>query len=252
MHEGPLSPRPLESALFGVPVLAADVTPATTAQDIVAAARGVPGALIVVRMPATALTAAQELEAAGARLTDVLLTLERSVPSEPDPVGVRAFRNADAIGIRPAVSADTTALAGVAERCFDAFVGHWHADARLSPGLAQQLYVQWTRELVTRRSERTPLFVAVGSDDTAVAFLAFAPDRDGWHVPLTAVDPAWRGQGLLVRLLATALDHVAAPNAGRVAYETQITNVAALRAVTRLGFLPATSRLTFHLWTAAQ
>ncbi len=95
------------------------------------------------------------------------------------------------------------------------------------------------------------MFVATTPLDEVMGFLALAADtNDHWSVPLTAVDTAFQGRGVLRALLDFGARDVGAQAQIQLSYETQITNIAALRSVASLGLVPAESRLTFHIWSA--
>ena len=66
--------------------------------------------------------------------------------------------------------------------------------------------------------------------------------------PLYAVAPAFRRRGVYRDLVSASL--LWGRNMGFTVmdYSTQLTNVAAQRAVTQLGFVPERSFYTFHLW----
>lgn len=245
VNESPLSERPLESALFGSRVYAASVGSVPELQDALDAARPHRGALLVVRVPGDAVATIHAVEAAGGRLCDILVTLTGPfLPSMMLPL------LAPDLTVRQAGPDDAEALADMAARSFRSGTTHWHSDPRLPRPLADDLYGRWAAALARNATVETPLFVAVARDASIAGFLALAPQgQHGWHVPLTAVSPDHRGRGIL----GTMLD-VSALTCNRdgarqtLYYETQLTNSAALRAVSRRGLIIDSSRLTFHLW----
>ena len=219
-----MQPRPLESAHFG-------------------RASQMRGGLLVIRVPATALDTIQTLEAGGALLCDVLLTLTTTVQAgQSAPVAVTSSR------IRMATEADAASLEFIGGEAFRSHMGHWHADRRLPTALADLLYARWSADLA-RGVDATHQLLLAERDRVPVGFLALARLEDTtWTVTLTCVAPDSQGLGVFRALLDAAHAVIADSGGGRLAYETQITNHSALRAVSRAGFEPGTARLTFHLW----
>lgn len=247
MPDSPLLARPLESALFAIPVYAASIDSALDATRVIDAARARSDGLIVVRAPASATDAIHELERHGGLLCDVLQTFTKQIVSDPDAVA----EHTTLIDTRIASSADATILHALGNEAFAGFSGHWHADKRLPTHLADTLYARWSADLARDESGATRVIIA-DRNGTSIGFLAL--ERSGearWRVPLTCVDPRNRGFGILRAMLSIASANIARSGGGWIDYETQITNVTALRAISRAGFEPGTARLTFHLWTSA-
>lgn len=238
--------RPLESDLFGLRVYAAEVSSIERAEAVLDSFATEPPGLLVLRVPAFELDVAQRLEAAGARLCDVLLTLSQQFGQDAG-----AARAAPAgLVVRPSNESDIGGIELLAARAFSDFQGHWHSDRRLPSGIADLLYKRWAVDLARRQTSDTPLFVATTGAGDLIGFLALAAHRDArWTVPLTAVDAAFRGRGALRAMLGYGILQASARGPIQFEYETQLTNVAALRSVSRFGLIPANSRLTFHLWT---
>lgn len=252
MHESQrtdLIRRPLESELFGIPVFTAYPESLGAVDAVADEAATHVGSLTVIRIPATAIAAIQRVEARGGRLCDVLLTLTRSVIAER--VSESSSDRTPAVLVRRAVSEDATALGKLSDATFQGFQSHWHQDEQLARSLADRLYVQWSRDLLQASTGKNPLLVATNADNALVGFLALnSRTTTQWHVPLTGVHPDHRGMGTLSAMLDWAAHHIAEHGGGTFEYETQLTNLAALRAVARCGFALAHSRMTFHLWSA--
>lgn len=247
MPDSPLLARPLESALFGIPVSAASVASALDASRVIDAARARSDGLVVVRAPAAAAAAIHELERHGGLLCDVLQTFSKQIVSDPAAVAEQHAL----IESRVASASDAAILHALALEAFAGFGGHWHADERLPTRLADLLYARWSADLARDESGATRVIIAE-RNGTAIGFLALERSGDArWRVPLTCVDPRHRGFGILRAMLDVASADLARCGGGWIDYETQITNVAALRAVSRAGFAPGTARLTFHLWKSA-
>jgi ribosomal protein S18 acetylase RimI-like enzyme len=238
-----ITPRPLESALFGVEIASCDPADAEAVAVAISAARASRCAMLVARTSASATAVVHALERHGGLLCDLLVTATRPVAATAPPTLPEGYV------LRPAVATDADAVATVAARAFGDFSGHWHADPRLARDLATELYRRWGRDLVRGMGTALEMHVVTGPDERVLAFLALRHLDDGTtDVPLTAVDPDARGRGVLALMLEGVLPGLAAQGRRAFAYETQVVNAAALRTVTRAGFVPTSARLTFHLW----
>jgi ribosomal protein S18 acetylase RimI-like enzyme len=243
-----LSARPLESALFGVTIAAATPLLPSDVDACVSAARAGGVALLVIRVPSEATATAARVAAVGGVQCDTLVTLARTVPIG----GLERGRLDERVSVRMWQPHDASAISALARVAFAGTSGHWHTDPRIAAAAADELYARWAGTLVHEATEDQPVLVAVMEDGTIAGFLAIAsaaPDR--WHVPLTAVDPVYRGRGVLRRLLVAASARIAQRKIVTFEYVTQTANAAALHAVSRLGFVPQSTRLTYHLWLAS-
>ena len=237
--------RALESAHFGLPVFSATVANRADATHLLDVTAGIAEGLLVIRIPAEAHGAIQTLERRGAVLCDVLQTLTIAVPRQH-----RNRAEQHATTIRAGTSNDADVMAAIGSNAFRGFVGHWHSDDQLRVGLADQLYARWSADLARGADAAHPVLLAERASKP-VGFLALARVNDAtWSVVLTCVAPEYRRSGAFRTLLDAACDMVADQRAVRLEYETQITNLPALRAVSRAGFEPKSARLTFHLWTS--
>lgn len=238
-------PRPLESALFGLSIASVNVSHVADVDTVVAQADEQAADMLVVRVPAQRVDVIQRLEASGAQMCDVLVTYESPLPVRK----THGETGGSDMRVRHATEADLPTLHDIACRAFDDFPGHWHTDTRLQRSSANELYGRWVADLTRNASPVAPLLVLESETGVLAGFLALAQEAAGrWNVPLTAVDPPFRGKGLLRRMLIEASNRIADAGAVHFAYETQLTNWAASRVVSSLGFSPSSARFTFHLW----
>ena len=243
MSDAALLVRSLESAHFGLPVFSATAANRADATRLLDLAAGIEEGLLVIRIPADAHGAIHAVERRGAVLCDVLQTLTIAVPGHHRTLGEQHGTT-----IRAGTSNDADVMATIGGDAFRGFVGHWHSDDRLRAGLADQLYARWSADLARGADAAHPVLLAERASKP-IAFLALARVTDTtWSVALTCVAPEYRTSGAFRTLLDAACDMVADQRAVRLEYETQLTNLPALRAVIRAGFEPKSARLTFHLW----
>jgi len=240
-----LCTRDAESALFGIHVTSCDVSSLEQIRELARVNGGANFDLCIVRCTANRLEIARAIEDMGGRLCDMLVTGRRvfdSGSSAISPVeGGLTFK-----GVQ---HEEIAVVERLARSAFVGFGGHWHQDSRLPSALCDQLYVQWAVDLVRARSNSLT-FTLARREGEAIGFLAMSRSTEGvWSVPLTAVAPAARGRGLLKRLIEAGAASVN-EKVITLDYETQVTNVPAFRTITAMGFLPQSSRYTFHLWSS--
>ncbi len=246
MTDAQLVTRPLESDLFGVSIAGVSVRRADDVEPVLDAIRMASFDLIVLRLPAAAIDAAQALEGHGARLCDVLVSLSGTIPMG----GLSGASSDGGLAIRAGRADDAAAMRAVALEAFDGFSGHWHADSRLDAARATELYARWAGDLARRPAALGSVLIAESPVGEVAGFLALEQDSPAdWHVPLTAVHPRFRGRGTLRDMLGAASTTIAAHGSVRFRYDTQLTNWPAMRVVSRCGFIPGEAQMTFHLWT---
>ncbi len=238
-------PRPLESAHFGIAISSCEPT---TPEDVVASvfdSRRQRDALLIARVSTDSAAAIQEIERHGGTLCDVLVTATRSLEAVP----WNTERSGASVELRLATHKDADAVASVAERAFADFRGHWHTDPRIPRELAIGLYRKWAFDLVRGIGSQLAVHVVEDSTGRIVAFIAVRYLEAGLaDVPLTAVAPEARSRGLLAFMIAEIDALLSRQQVRTLAYETQIGNLPALRTVLRHGFIPSSSRITFHMW----
>jgi ribosomal protein S18 acetylase RimI-like enzyme len=243
-----LTARPQESALFRARIASATVSSVPDVELVIAEAQRADVNLIVVRVPTSEIAVVQAVEKRGGSLCDVLLTFGRSLPSDEYPLPTWPV----GWNLRTARPSDAPALAALATDAFRDFPGHWHADPRLERAYATELYSRWAADLALRNESADTMLIVEAAHSAIAGFLALARVQDGsWNVPLTAVHPDFRGDRLLERMLMSAQSIMANEVTRALHYETQLTNWPAIRVVSRCGFVPRSSRMTFHLWTDA-
>ncbi len=190
--------------------------------------------LLLPAQDAPSIVAAQ---AAGFRLVDLRLTLER--PAEtvlPPPANtplVRAHTPADV----PALEA----IAGQAHRNT-----RFSRDPRFSQERAADLYRIWIRQECEGAADQV---LVAEEDGTPVGYVSCHVERDGLaRIGLFGVRSDVRGSGAGRALLAAALAWFADAGNSAVSVVTQGHGIPALRLYQGAGFLISRVELWFHLW----
>ncbi|HEY1395723.1 GNAT family N-acetyltransferase [Roseateles sp.] len=203
---------------------------------------------VIARVGTDDLRTVQQMEDRGFRLMDTLVYFRRAFDERPlaPPQLPASYRVAD--DTRPTPEE----MAEVARLSFSAYGGHYHADDRLAPEAADQVYVSWAarsaespqvaQEIVTIRH------TAAGGAGTLVAF-ATLNDADGdSEGVLFAVHPDHQGKGLHRALIQASLLNAHRRGCRGFFSSTQLNNRPVQRNWAREGLIPSHSYYTFHQW----
>ena len=177
-------------------------------------------------------------EAAGFRLTDVRVTLDRALPPlEPAPPG-------GAPEIRPATADDVRALKAIAR------VGHtetrFYFDGHFPAERCALLYETWIERSVGGWAELVLTADVAGRPAGYVTGHLDGPGEG--RIGILGVAEEARGRGLAAALIRSSLDWFAGRGVRHVSVSTQGRNVAAQRTYQKAGFRTAATRLWYHRW----
>lgn len=200
------------------------------------------------RIPVDNLAAVHALEMSGFRTMEVYSTwifdlLRWEIPSRRNPEMIRDFRPSDA-----------ETLVRLARFSYTSIPDRFHLDPRLAADASDELYAEWIRNSC---SGEMADFIAVahhGGRVIGYATLRDFGDYDGLsnvriaHLGLGAVEPDFRGRGLVSDLVIHGLEWLNR-RGGRFAFiSTQGNNIPAQRLFQKAGFRPAATDLTLHYW----
>lgn len=234
---------PLDELRFGVRCAQAAQVTADRVPSVLSFCHDEGVELCIARCSADDLVAAQELEHSGFMLTDTLVWYERALLDLPLPQPLRG-----SVRIRSVEPGEEGEVAELAAAAFRGYAGHYHADPRLDPTLADEVYADWARRSCTDARVADEVLVAE-LKGRLVGFTSVrlngADEAEGL---LDAVAPEARGVGIFTGLLVERLRWSRSHGAARATVSTQITNLVAQRTWTKLGYLPAHARYTFHRW----
>ena len=219
---------------------------ATNLEDVAAAKRFADAEsveLLIIRIGAAHTDAIHALEKAGGLLMDTLAYWEGPAATHSPPLKAGAE-------IGTASEAAAEGIKRLAAAAFQAYPSHYKADKRLKPEDADAIYPDWAYRSCMSKAVANCVFVARnGSELSGFCTVKFVGDGRA-DIPLMAVGPQYRGQGLFDALLSTARVYAAREHAQVIRYSTQITNLSAQRSLSASGLRPAGFQHTFHLWSA--
>jgi dTDP-4-amino-4,6-dideoxy-D-galactose acyltransferase len=201
-------------------------------------------------------------EAAGFRLVDVRVTLERRVPA-----GERRERSQPAadpkVRVRPAAPADLHELRRIAAASHHD--SRFYYDPHFDRERCDELYATWIEKSLGDPDGAVLVAelaagAAAGNENAGAAAgggpsvppcgyitVAIGPDGEG-RIGLFAVAPAAQGRGAGGLLIGAALDWFAGRGADTVSVVTQGRNVRAQRIYQKFGMLTRSLELWYHRW----
>lgn len=238
----PIELNEVETARFGI--VAAKVIDFTASPETIAAAAQAKGVqLVTVRIDVADLPRVHALEASGYQLMDTLVYYSRALDNfpglSPSPAGEV---------LRKATATDAHAVGQVAQAAFAGYLGHYHADPRLSSVAADAAYVEWAETSVRTCNASRPALVALHSD-RVVGFLTLRLNiKSEIEIVLNAVHPEVQRMGIYGRLIEQGMAAGREVGCTRVIVSTQINNYAVQRVWARLGFFLSDGLYTFHKW----
>ncbi len=181
------------------------------------------------------LTTIHALEETGFELIDGIQTFLLSLNGDQAvaPPGTRLFE-----------SRDLTQILEIGKSVF--LFDRFHADAALSPGVADRLHENWTRNCCLGTAADA---VVVAEEEGRVAsYVTCQADREaGRGLIILAATAEWaRGRGAARRASAAALHWFASQGLATVEVGTQLRNIPAARLYESLGFRLTRTSLTFR------
>jgi ribosomal protein S18 acetylase RimI-like enzyme len=148
------------------------------------------------------------------------------------------------VDVRPAVAADTPALAIIAQRAFR--FGRYHADVRFPQGLANYRYQHWITAAVASQSDCEYVFVS-GPEGSATGFVHAMIKEGVADIRLLAVSPE-ANKGLLgPAFFVSALHELTRLGARQAKARLSAGNTPVLNLYSSLGFSFSDAEAIFHL-----
>lgn len=150
------------------------------------------------------------------------------------------------VALRRAAVHDAGRAAALVREIFDEYRNHYSSNPLLKAVSAAAAYEDWV--LLSLDSPERSVFIAEGQDGVDVGLCMMdESDPDFDEVLLAGISPAFRRLGLYSSMLRL-LRHRSARNGKRcLAISTQTSNMVALRAWCKLGFVPTVSVNTMHV-----
>jgi GNAT superfamily N-acetyltransferase len=240
----PMNPSPskLDTDRFGIPTVKGLVSQHESVADILNRCTLLAAKLAILRVPVELHGHVRELETAGSILCDTLVYTRRTITGELP----NAF--ADGWAIRDANPSDATAVAHVAAEAFRDYDSHYRNDPNLRADDVAEVYPSWAANCCTTPGVADKVLL-VEFQGRVIAFGALKKiANDCVDGVLFGVLPRYRGRGILSSLVKQSMAWGLKNGYKSMEYSTHLTNLGALKAVTKLGFAIDRSAHTFHKW----
>ncbi|HZW12862.1 MAG TPA: GNAT family N-acetyltransferase [Noviherbaspirillum sp.] len=232
----------LDRLRFSIITAKAKLDEGDAVDEVILRAKAMQTELLIVRLPTTAILAAQDLEKNGATLTDTLVYFQKKKIEKYDvslPEGYAACI---------ADSADAEMVEHLAADAFKGYFGHYHADRRLGRTECDAVYSSWAKNSCSKGDFADEvILVKKNGEIAAFATLKKLEGKDFEGV-LFGVAPNHQGKGLYLNLMQLAQNWGCDNGSRRLLTSTQITNVTVQKNWCRVGMEPLSSFYTFHLW----
>jgi GNAT superfamily N-acetyltransferase len=150
--------------------------------------------------------------------------------------------------IRSMYNGEESTVEKIALESFRGYIGHYHADERLSQVKCDETYQSWARNLAQARSATNELLVAEVNGKLA-GFVALRTNNAlESEIVLNAVSPAMQRQGVYRALLVAAVEWARGREFERLLISSQLNNLAVQKVWTEVGFKLEQAYYTFHKW----
>lgn len=233
---------PLEHARFGFVTVRGELSAEVSIDAVLQRAKELCAEVLMLRVPTSNLKGAQQAFFRGAILADTLIYYEAAL-GEPVPVEL-------ALGLRYRMlgKQDAQMVEMLARTAFRNYVGHYHADSKLSSEAADETYASWAY----RSCEGLPVAEAViGIEDDAsvlAGFITLKRSGELASIELNAVSPDYQRRGIYASLVRLAMNWAVKNGCRRISVSTQLNNISVQKVWCRLGYEPTRSYYTLHLW----
>lgn len=198
--------------------------------------------LAIIRLPTQCIQLAQDLEKAGAILTDTLVYYQRKKIALFEinlPTGYLACF---------ATSDDAAKVEAIALESFKGYSGHYHADTRLCKEDCDAVYSSWAKNSCTQENLADEVLLIKCNEEIAAFATLKKINTIDYEGILFGVAPDHQGKGLYLNLMQLSCNWGMKNNMRRLLTSTQITNITVQKNWSRIGMEPLNSFYTFHLW----
>jgi len=198
--------------------------------------------LLIARCKTTEMMAVQEMEKDGFILMDTLVYYTRDMKDTIEMVGDKTIK------IRIVKDGEEERVKEIADMAFHNYYGHYHLDSRLNQRKCDEIYSDWAYR--SCMSKDVADFVLVAEmHNRIVGFMALRTSRmNESEITLNGVLPEMQKKGIYRSMILGGMQYIKKRGNTNIIVSTQIVNIAAQKAWTRLGFELSHSFYTFHKW----
>ncbi len=203
--------------------------------------------LLIARLDASRLEAAQRIEASGGILCDTLIYYELRCHHTKN--SVRAIDIEDeTFQLREMTAGDQGAVIHIARTAFSGYYGHYHSDSRLDRRDCDATYVSWCETAVQNMGEVNKTIIAEDAAGICGFLTMKVHDDRQLELVLSGVAKRVEGRGVYRRMIRQGIEYAITAGFKRVFTSTQIINLTVQRVWIAQGFFPIKFEYTFHKW----
>jgi ribosomal protein S18 acetylase RimI-like enzyme len=233
---------PIECERFGFITARGYLPPEASLGMVMAEANELGAEVLMLRVPATNIIGVQLALEKGAILADTLVCFEAEV-GEAAPVDLDTGLRYRMLGPQDALK-----VAAIARLAFKDYLGHYHADSKLSREAADETYVSWAHRSCESRMVADAVIGIEDSEGEMMGFITLKQSGESASIELNAVSPRYQRRGIYAGLVRLSMYWAMQHSCRRISVSTQLNNVSVQKVWCRHGFEPASSYYTLHLW----
>jgi hypothetical protein len=232
----------LDFIRFGVVTAKAKIEKGDRIDELVYQAEVMGVRFLVVRLSTNEVALCQQLEEAGAFLTDTLVYFQKNKIEKQEITFDSGY------AAREGGAEDAAQLEQVAASSFRGYLGHYHADPHLTQADCDDVYSSWARSSCFE-GPLADSVILIKKDTEIAAFATLKKiGNSDFEGVLFGVAPRHQGKGMHLNLLRLSENWGIKNNLQRFVSSTQINNVRVQRNWCYSGMQPFESFYTFHLW----
>lgn len=232
----------MDQLRFGPVTAKARITRGDSVAQLIAEACGMHAELLIVRLPTADISLVQELEKAGAILTDTLIYYEKKRVEKYEvelPLGFSTCQG---------TADDADLLERTAGEAFKDYFGHYHADPLLDRRDSDAVYSSWARNSCIGNEIADAVILIKAQEEIAAFATMKRIGESECEGVLFGVSPKYRNNGLHMALMKLVQNWGVENGVESFITSTQINNVPVQKNWCRAGLEPVKSFYTFHLW----
>jgi GNAT superfamily N-acetyltransferase len=231
----------IDTKRFGIKIAKANIEDSSQIASIFQNALALSTKLLILRCSTQNIEIAQELEKNECSICDTLLYYRKKVTENQPLLSPSEYE------VVPCDFTDAEKIKEVATAAFANYMGHYHADSRLSLRSCNEVYIDWA----INRTKEIPFFgVRVKNKSSIIGFISGQLDKTASiiDVPLLAVVPEFQGRGIFTKLMVKMENWALQNSYKTIVYSTQLQNISVQKSLVRNGFELQKSLYTFHRW----
>ena len=232
----------LDRLRFGKITAKAKINQSDSIDELIHQAKNINAELLIIRLPTSAITLAQNLEKCGAILTDTLIYFQKK------KIEKYKINLPNSYLIQSAKATDAESVERMAQDSFKDYFGHYHADPYLNKLDSDAVYSSWAKNSCNKKELADEVIIIKKNNEFAAFATLKNMTKTSFEGVLFGVSPNHQGKGLHLNLMQASQNWGVNNQKLNFVTSTQITNVTVQKNWCRVGMEPLNSFYTYHLW----